>query len=184
MKNNINVEALKGYMSELSENKQPGSIDYNLDLEWVGGTQTKVHTQEVVLDNNVEKRDFTFMVDEPLELLGKNEHPTPQEYLLAGMGSCMMVGFVVGASMKGIELTKLNIKINSGLDLNGFLQTKPGAPVPLKQVEYVIEVEGDGTQEEFDEIHEVVKKTSPNRATIANAIDIVSNVKVLDPKSN
>lgn len=180
MKNDINVEALKGYMSQLSQGNEPGSIDYSLNLEWIGGTQTKVHTQEIVLDNNIQKRDFTFMIDEPLELLGKNEYPTPQEYLLAGMGSCMMVGFAVGASMKGIELEKLNIKIESGLDLNGFLQTKPGSPIPLKQVNYVIEVEGSGTKEEFDEIHEVVKKTSPNRATIANAIEIVSDLKVLD----
>lgn len=180
MLNNINVEALKGYMSELSEEKKSGSIDYQLDLEWMGGTQTKVHTQEITLDEESQKRDFTFMIDEPLELLGKNEYATPQEYLLAGMGSCMMVGFAVGATMKGIELTKLNIKINSGLDLNGFLQTKPGAPIPLKQVEYVIEVEGSGTKEEFDEIHDVVKKTSPNRATIANSIDIVSDLKIVN----
>jgi len=180
VKNDINVEALKSYMGELSKGNKPGAIDYHLNLEWIGGTQTKVHTQEIVLDNDVEKRDFTFKIDEPLELLGKNEYPTPQEYLLAGMGSCMMVGFAVGATMKGIELKKLNIKMKSGLDLNGFLQTKPGAPVPLKQVEYVIEVEGSGTQKEFNEIHEVVKKTSPNRATIANQIEIVSDLKVLN----
>lgn len=179
MKNGINTEALKGYMSQLSNKEQPGSIDYNLNLEWVGGTQTKVHTEKIVLDNNTENRDFTFMIDEPVELLGKNEYPTPQEYLLAGMGSCMMVGFAVGASMKGIELKKLNIKIKSGLDLNGFLQTQPGATIPLKKVEYVIEVEGSGTKEEFDEIHQVVKNTSPNRATIAEAIEIDSELKVL-----
>lgn len=180
MLNDINVEALKGYMGELTNNQKPGSIDYNLNLEWAGGTKTKVKTEEIILDDNKEKREFTFMVDEPMELLGENDYPTPQEYLLAGMGSCMMVGFAVGATMKGIELKKLNIKIKSGLDLNGFLQTKKGAHVPLKQVDYIIEVKGNGSQEDFDEIHEVVKKTSPNRATIANKINIVSDLQILD----
>src|SRR5690625_2589416 len=117
MSNNINTEALKQYMTELSSEEKPGEIDYYLNLKWNGGTQTKVETEKIVLDGNEMERNFSFIIDEPLELLGKNEYPTPQEYLLAGMGSCMMVGFVVGASMKGIKLNKVNIKMKSGLDL-------------------------------------------------------------------
>jgi len=30
--------------------------------------------------------------------------PTPQDYLLGGLAACMIVGFVVGVSKKGLKL--------------------------------------------------------------------------------
>src|SRR5699024_12504481 len=103
---------------------------------------------------------------------------TPQEYLLGGMGACMMVGYTVGAAVKGIELEKLEIDIKSGLDLRGFLEVDTDAPIRLKDVKYVIRVKGDGTEKDFKQIHYKVIDTSPNRATVANPIDIIPELIV------
>lgn len=176
--NDVNVENLKDYMGVITNDKEKAMIDYNVNLEWQGGTKSKVTTNDIQLGDETLKRDFSFYIDEPEQLLGKNDYPTPQEYLLGGMGACMMVGYSVGASMKGIELEKLEIELAAGLDLRGFLEVDPNSPIPFKEVKYTVHVKGNGTQEQFEEIHDTVMKTSPNRATIAEAIPIVPNLVV------
>ncbi|MGM0890551.1 MAG: OsmC family protein [Bacillota bacterium] len=92
----------------------------------------------------------------------------------------MMVGYSVGASVMGITLDKLEIDLEAGLDLRGFLDVDPEAPIGFKEVKYTIRVKGNGTKEQYEKLHEAVIKTSPNRATIANAITIVPELVIED----
>lgn len=174
--NSINVLALQDYIEEIKENSESAMIDYNVKLEWQGGTKSKVTTEGIRLGNQKLERNFSFMIDEPEQLLGENSHPTPQEYLLGGMGACMLVGYSVGASVMNIELEKLEIHLEAGLDLRGFLEVNPTSPVGFKDVKYSIVVKGNGTKEQFEQIHDTVIRSSPNRATVANEINIVPNL--------
>ncbi|NEU30901.1 OsmC family protein [bacterium LRH843] len=174
--NDINVPALEGYIEEIKRNPESAMIDYAVNLQWQGGTKTKVTTKGIQLGDQKLERNCSFIIDEPEQLLGKNTNPTPQEYLLGGMGACMMVGYTVGASMLGITLDKLEIDLEAGLDLRGFLEVNPESPIGFKDVKYTIRVKGDGTKEQFEKIHDTVIRTSPNRATIENAITIIPNL--------
>ena len=176
--NGINVEALENYKKAISVNPDNAMIDYNVTLQWLGGTKSRVKVNDIELGGEKIERNFTFDIDEPVQLLGENTNPTPQEYLLGGMGACMIVGYTVGAAMKGIKLEKLEIDIQSGLDLRGFLEVNPSSPIGLKEVKYTIRVKGNGTKEDFEEIHQKVIETSPNRATIAEPIKIVPELVV------
>src|SRR5699024_7421785 len=99
--NEINTQGLKDYIEVIKKEKEEAMIDYKVNLEWQGGNKSKVTTTGIQLGSQKLERDFSFIIDEPEQLLGKNEYPTPQEYLLGGMGACMMVGYSVGASMMG-----------------------------------------------------------------------------------
>ncbi|MDQ0247837.1 putative OsmC-like protein [Bacillus fengqiuensis] len=176
--NGIDVDALKEYRSNIAHYPENAMIDYKINLKWLGGTKSMVTTKGITLGGQELSRNFSFVIDEPEQLLGENTNPTPQEYLLGGMGACMLVGYTVGASVLGIQLEKLELDIESGLDLRGFLEVDPNAPVGLKDVNYTIRVKGNGTKEQFEEIHQKVIQTSPNRATIANPINIVPKLVV------
>lgn len=176
--NGIDVEGLQEFRKDISNHSDHAMIDYKVNLEWLGGTKSRVTTKEIILGGERHSRNFSFIVDEPEQLLGQNTHPTPQEYLLGGMGACMLVGFSVGAAVEGIELEKLEIEITSGLDLRGFLEVDPDAPISLKDVKYTIKVKGNGTKDQFEKIHQTVIKTSPNRATVANSINIIPELVI------
>lgn len=178
--NGINVPALKSYIEEVKQNSESAMIDYKVNLQWQGGTKSKVTTKGIQLGDQSLERNFSFIIDEPKQILGENTNPTPQEYLLGGMGACMVVGYSVGASVMGITLDKLEIDLEAGLDLRGFLEVNPEAPVGFKDVKYTIRVKGNGTKEQYEKIHQTVIKASPNRATIADAITIIPNLVVED----
>lgn len=177
-RNGINVTGLLDFKEDISKNPNNAMIDYTVNLQWLGGTKSKVTTTGITLGNETLERNFSFIIDEPQQLLGEDSTPTPQEYLLGGMGGCILVGYSVGASVLGITLEKLEIDIEAGLDLRGFLEVNPDSPIGFKNVKYTITVKGDGTKEQFERIHQTVIKTSPNRATIANPINILCDLVV------
>jgi uncharacterized OsmC-like protein len=73
------------------------------------------------LGNRRYTKSFRIDADEPCELCGNNTQPNPQEYLMAAFNACMMVGYVAGASIRGIELESVEIDTSGELDLRGFL---------------------------------------------------------------
>lgn len=73
---------------------------------------------------DVSAREFTFSVDEPAELGGKNTGPNPVEYLLGALAGCLnIVGHLVAAEM-GFPIEELTINISGNLDPMGFLGKK------------------------------------------------------------
>jgi uncharacterized OsmC-like protein len=124
------------------------------------------------------KKDFTIKIDEPNELGGTNQFANPQEHLLAAMNACMLVGYVVGCSMEGIELEELRIETEGDIDLRGFLGLDPDMKPGYDEIRYTVHIKGNGTAEQFQKVHETVCATSPNRFNMANAIKLNSKLVV------
>jgi hypothetical protein len=84
----------------------------------------------------------------------------------------MMVGYVAQCALRGITLESLEIETEGDIDLRGFLGLDPGVVPGYESLSYTVRIKGDGTAEQFAEIHEAVKATSPNFYNVANAITL------------
>ena len=89
---------------------------------------------------------------------------------MSALNACMTVGYVAGAAKRGITLTRLEIETTGELDLRGFLDLSDAVPPGYPVIDYVVRIAGDGTPEQFEEIHAEVQATSPNYDNIARAI--------------
>jgi uncharacterized OsmC-like protein len=123
-------------------------------------------------------RNFTIGIDEPLELLGTNQFPNPQETLLAALNGCMIFGYVALCSIEGIELEELRIETEGNIDLRGFLGIDPSVRPGYDQIRYTVHIKGNGTPAQFEKIHQSVIATSPNYFNLATAIPLKSRLVV------
>ena len=80
------------------------------------------------------------------------------------------VGYVAGASLKGIKLDSLEIRTRGTLDLRGFLGLDDSVPPGYQSIDYDVRIKGDGFPEQFEEIHQAVMKTSPNYFNISRPV--------------
>ena len=119
------------------------------------------------------------MVDEPFELLGENTAPNPQEYLMTALNACVMVGYVAGAAIRGIRLESLELVTEGALDLRGFLGIDPTVKPGYDRIRYTVRIKGNGTAEQFREIHETVLKTSPNYFNVSQPVAIDADLVVI-----
>jgi uncharacterized OsmC-like protein len=97
---------------------------------------------------------------------------------MAALNACMTVGYVAGAAKRGISLDRLEIETRGTLDLRGFFALSDTVPPGYPNIEYVVRIAGDGTPEQFAEIHAEVQATSPNFDNIARAIRIDAKLEI------
>lgn len=176
--NGINTSNLAGFAEKVKADAANGVVKFNVSTDWKGGTRSETTVSGWEMAGTKLEKDFTIVADEPLELLGKNEAPNPQELLLAAMNACMTVGYVATAAMMGVKLTSLQIRASGDLDLRGFLGLDENVKPGYDSIDYEVNIDGDGTPEQFQQIHEAVIKTSPNRWNVANAIRLNPKLSV------
>jgi uncharacterized OsmC-like protein len=178
VRNNMSAAGLSEFAHEVREEPEQGHAGYGVTVEWLTGTRAQARTLPMTLGDQSLNRDFRWLIDEPRQLGGTNHAPNPQEYLLSAFGSCLMVAYLVGASVLGIQLSELEIDVRSELDLAGFLATDPNSPVQLKAIRYVIRVEGDGTPEQFESLRLAAQTHSPNAMSLATGVAVEGTVIV------
>lgn len=170
--NGIDTDALRETMATVIRDASKGIAGFQVSTTWKGGTKSATRVDGWSLAGQRMEKDFTIEIDEPHELLGENTAPNPQEYLLASMNACMLATYVAACSMQGITLDHLTIESKGDLDLRGFLgldkKVKPG----YDEIEYTVHIQGDGTDQQFQRVHEWVMATSPNYWNIADAITL------------
>lgn len=172
MLNDIDLNGLDSYIKKIGTDPSEAISSYGISAVWQGGVTTKVTTGNQWVGSAEVEKNFSFTVGEPKELLGDNQHPTPQDYLLGGLAGCMMVGFVIVASQKGISLEYVALTITGSLDLKGMLELDSSSPIGFDRLQFNFEVQGNGNQKEYDAIIEQVRRLSPNYRTIADTVTI------------
>ncbi|WP_264214399.1 OsmC family protein [Leisingera thetidis] len=183
MLNKVDTEALAGARDAIRETPAAGIATYGVNLAWQNGVRANVSTLPMTLGGEEIPREFSWVVDEPPQLLGESAGPTPQEYLMSGVGACIMVGFVVNASVKGVKINSLDVKITGGLDLAGFLNLRDDAKVEMSGIKYEISVDADVDDTVLAEIEKAAVEFSPNAMTVARGIPLSGSVVQRDAKA-
>jgi uncharacterized OsmC-like protein len=176
--NGVDTEALWDAVHAIADDPAKGQTKWKVTSHWKGGTRSDAVVKEYHIGGQRISKDFTIKVDEPYELCGTNQFANPQEYLLAALNACMIVGYATACALQGIQLDELVIETEGDIDLRGFLGIDPGVKPGYDSLRYTVRIRGDASPEKFREIHEQVKATSPNRFNIATAIALRSELVV------
>ena len=176
--NGIDTEFLRGAIQAITEDPARGQTNWKVRTTWKGGTRNDTHVTEYSIGGEKVKKDFTIRIDEPLELGGTNQHANPQEYLLAALNSCMMVGYAAVCALEGITLEEMYLETEGDIDLRGFLGIDENVKPGYDSLKYTVHLKGDATSAQFQKVHEFVMRTSPNRFNVAGAITLNTRLVV------
>lgn len=168
--NDIDLNALGEVVAAIQADPAQAKVGFHVTSRWQGQTRSETTVEAITLGGERIARDFTVVADEPNELLGTNAAPNPQELLMTAINACMVVGYVAGAATKGIDLETLEIETKGELDLRGFLGLSDDVPAGYRAINYDVRIKGNGTAEQFAEIHETVMATSPNYFNISRPV--------------
>jgi uncharacterized OsmC-like protein len=170
--NGINVDDLLTLIEGVRGDAAKGKTQWRVRSAWQGQTRSRAHVEGFTIGGQQVPRQFSFEIDEPSELGGSNRFANPQEYLLAALNACMIVGYAAQCAVHGITLEKLEIETNGEIDLRGFLGIDSAVPPGYDNLSYVVRIKGNGTREQFAEIHKAVMATSPNFHNVSRPVDL------------
>ena len=168
--NGIDVNDLLALLARVEQDASKGKTNWRVTTSWQGQARSRAEVSGFGIGGEEVQRRFSFDIDDPCELGGSNAFANPQEHLIAALNACMTVGYVAQCSIRGITLEQLEIETEGEIDLRGFLGIDSNVPPGYESLSYIVHIKGDGTEEQFTEIHEAVMTTSPNFYNIANAV--------------
>jgi uncharacterized OsmC-like protein len=171
--NGFNIAKIQELVEAIRNDPNEARIEFKVRSSWKGQTRSEARVESYRLGGKEITREFTVAADEPLELDGSNIEPNPQELLMAALNACMIVGYAANAALRGVSLDRLEIESSGALDLQGFLGLDPAIPAGYEKLRVKVKIGGDGTPEQFREIHAAVQATSPNLFNLTRAVRIV-----------
>ena len=178
--NGIDLGALAEMTEGIRRNPARAKIGFRVRSTWQGQTRSRAEVTSYTMGGERVARRFSVDVDEPFELLGENTAPNPQEMLMAALNACVMVGYVIGAAMRGIKLAHLEIETEGELDLRGFLGLDASGKSGYDKLRYIVRIKGEGTPTQFREMHEAVVSTSPNYLGLTQPMPIEARLELID----
>ena len=158
--NGLDLTALGEMVEAIEKDAGKAKAGFRVTTRWTGQTRSESVVDGFDLAGERVTRLHKIIADEPCELLGRDTAPNPQELLMAAFNACIMVGYVAGASLKGITLESVEIETQGELDLRGFLGLSEEVVPGYESIDYEVRIKGDGSPEEFEAIHQTVMATS------------------------
>jgi uncharacterized OsmC-like protein len=170
--NGINVDDLFALIDGVRREPAKGKTNWRVTTTWQGQTRSRAEIESYDIGGERVPRRFSIDIDEPRELGGSNSFANPQDHLIAALNACMTVGYVAQCAVRGITLESLAIETNGKIDLRGFLGIDPSVPSGYENLSYTVRIKGNGTKEQFAEVHQAVMATSPNFYNLSRAVTL------------
>ena len=176
--NGINTDDLFALIESVKTDPAKGQTRWRVATAWQGQTRSRSQVEGFGMGGQQVARRFTIDIDEPYELGGSNRFANPQEHLIAALNACMTVGYVAQCAVRGITLESLAIETEGEIDLRGFFGLDPATAPGYRSLRYKVRIKGNGTKEQFAEIHQAVMATSPNFYNLSRPVALRSTLVV------
>lgn len=149
--NGVDTDTLFATLDAVSEEPALGRFQFRVSNSWVSGT----HNKTVITGfygagrEHRHETDTVLHADHPPVLVGRDNGPTPAEYLLHALGACLMAGIGNIAAARGIELDEVTATIEGDIDLQGILGLDPTVRNGFEGIRVHVHITGGADTEQL-----------------------------------
>jgi uncharacterized OsmC-like protein len=121
---------------------------------WVSGThsRTTIDSFSGAGGDHRHTGETEFPADHPAVLVGTDQAPSPVEFLLHALASCLTAGMGNIAAARGVKLTKIESTLEGDIDLRGILGLSDTVRNGYEQIRVHFRIEGDAAPEKLQQI--------------------------------
>ena len=146
----LDMDTFAATKSHVAQNPEDGKGTFETVTEWQDGAKAVTRARTFVIDT-----------DEPAPLGGTDQAIDPMELLLGALGSCLTIGWVTQANLRGVDYRRLKITVKAPFDLRGYLALDADVRPGFGDLEYNVEVDSDADEAVLEEIKAAAEATSP-----------------------
>lgn len=179
--NGVDVGQLMGTVEAIKKDPRLARFQFRARSEWQGGGRSLTRIQGFYgagQEDTSRARPFEVGGDEPPVLLGANTAPNALETVLAGLASCLAVGYAYNAAAQGIEIQSLDFDLEGDVDLHGFLGLSDTVRPGFSNLRLTCRVKADAPRQKLEELCDYVQRTSPVLDIVRNPVSV--SVKLAD----
>jgi uncharacterized OsmC-like protein len=177
--NGVDTPALLGTINFVAGQPELARFQFRAANEWIEGT----HSRSAMLgfygaggEQQHVKSHFADG-DHPTVLCGADRGPTPVEWLLHALSTCLTAGIANIAAARGVKLTKVRSFVDGDIDLRGILGISDEVRNGYQNISIRFEIEGDAPPEKLQQIVEQARARSAVFDVLSNGVPVALGVK-------
>jgi uncharacterized OsmC-like protein len=177
-RNGVDTATLFATLDAVKAAPHAAKFQFRADNEWISGTHSRgtIHGFYGVGAERTHERSFHFDADHPAVLVGRDNGPTPVEYVLHALAACLTAGLANIAAARGVRLTEVRSTVSGDIDLNGILGLDPEVRNGYQGITVRMTVKGDAPADKLRQIVEQSRARSAVYDIITNQVPVTIEV--------
>lgn len=173
--NGVNVEALLGARSALTEARPAAQFTFTATNEWVNGTHSRSTVEKFfgLGADQTHRQPYSVDTDHPEIFASPDNGPTPPEMVLMGLAGCLTAGVASVAQNRGIQLRSVKATVNGNVDIAGILGIDPDVRNGFGDIKVSYEIDADASRDELEAVLAQSQKRSAVFDIVANPTSVV-----------
>jgi uncharacterized OsmC-like protein len=158
-----------------------GRFQFRAQNTWLAGTHSRSHIETFsgAGSEQTHVRRFEYDADHPAVLVGGDHGPTPVEFLLHALATCLTAGVANVAAARGITLTRVESTVVGDIDLRGILGLSNEVRNGYERIRVNFSIEGDAPPEKLREVVEQSRARSAVFDVITNGTPVDLSIDVV-----
>jgi len=177
-RNGVDTATLFATLDAVKQAPEAAHFQFRARNEWARGTHSRSTIGDFygVGEERSHEHTWVFDADHPAVLVGRDNGPTPVEFVLHALASCPTAGLANIAAARGVTLTEVRTTVEGDIDLNGLLGLDPDVRNGYQGITVRFTVRGDAPADKLRQLVERSRDRSAVYDVITNRVPVTIEV--------
>jgi uncharacterized OsmC-like protein len=177
-RNGIDTPTLLTTINAVGAQPELAKFQFRAENRWQTGTHSRTRIQSFsgAGGEQAHVKEFVYDADHPQVLVGKDQAPTPVEFLLHALAACLTAGIGNIAAARGVTLTEVESRVEGDIDLRGILGLSDKVRNGYQQIRVSFTIKGDAPPAVLEKIVEQSRKRSAVYDVLTNGVPVMVSV--------
>jgi uncharacterized OsmC-like protein len=173
-RNGVDTPTLLATINAVGAQPELAKFQFRATNSWQEGTHSRTRIESFSGAGGEQSRgaEFVHDADHPTVLVGRDNAPTPVEFLLHALASCLTAGIANIAAARGITLHEVESSIEGDIDLRGILGLSEEVRNGYERMRVNLRIKGDAPAEKLEQIVEQSRRRSAVYDVLTNGIPV------------
>ena len=172
--NGVDTPTLFATIGAVKAQAELARFTFRTTNQWQRGThsRTRVESFDGACGTHEHQRAFTYDADHPQVLVGRDQGPTPVEFLLHALAACLTAGIANIAAARGVTLHEVQSTVEGNIDLRGILGISDEVRNGYQGIRVTFKIKGDAPEQKLREIVEQSRARSAVYDALTNGVPV------------
>jgi uncharacterized OsmC-like protein len=179
-RNGVDTPTLVATLDAVRGQRELAKFQFRARNRWIAGThsRTTMETFQGAGGEHAHIREYSFDGDHPKVLVGEDQGPTPVEFLLHSLATCLTAGIANIASVRGVTLTEVESTIEGDIDLQGIFGMSSEVRNGYQGIRISFKLKGDAPEEKLRDIVMQSRARSAVYDVLTNGVPITLEIEL------
>ena len=177
-RNGIDTPTLLATIEAVGAQPELAKFQFRATNTWQSGTHSRTRIQSFsgAGAEQMHVKEYAYDADHPKVLVGRDQAPTPVEFLLHALAACLTAGIGNIAAARGVTLHEVESRIEGDIDLRGILGLSDEVRNGYEQLRVSFTIKGDAPPAVLEKIVDQSRKRSAVYDVLTKGVPVTVSV--------